>query len=101
MSTELTNFWRGDFGSEYTDRKTLLFVRNEEMRKAPIVSVCFRRSETLEAPATALVGSNSKNLASSSFRKSERGGGLFIAIKHDQALAARSACVPKLREVSP
>ncbi len=34
------------------------------------------------------------------YRKTERGGGLFSAIEHEQAVAAKTAGILKLRDVS-
>jgi len=35
------------------------------------------------------------------YRKTERGGGLFSAIEHEQAVAARTVGILKLRDVIP
>ena len=35
------------------------------------------------------------------YRKTERGGGLFSAIEHEQAVAAKTTGILKLRDVIP
>lgn len=35
------------------------------------------------------------------YRKTERGGGLFSAIEHEQAVAAKTTGILKLRDIIP